>query len=61
MSRPIPDQAVEPGEPVVREAVAVPDHLVENVRLGRVQRHRVVPDVLSRMESPVREGAIEVL
>ena len=42
------------------EAVPVPDDLVQDVRLGRVERHRVVPDVLRRVEDPVREGAVEL-
>jgi hypothetical protein len=44
----------------VRQAVAVADDLVQDVRLGRVERQRVVPDVLRRVEDPVAERAVEL-
>jgi hypothetical protein len=38
----------------------VADHLVDEVGLGRVQRHRAVADVLRRVEDAVAERAEEV-
>jgi hypothetical protein len=54
------------GEPVQLrerrrgEQVPVPEDLVDDVRLGRVQRHRGVAHVLRGVEDPLRQRAVEV-
>ena len=52
--------ALDRGEARAGEQVAVPDDLVDEVGLGRVQRHRAVADVLRRVEDAVAERAEEL-
>ena len=55
------------GEPLdlgdlrVGEQVPVPDHLVHDVRLGRVERRARVAQVLRRVEDAVGERAVELV
>ena len=56
----VPGRPVERGEPVVGQAVAVAEHLVQDVGLRRVERHRVVPDVLGGVEDPVGQRPVEL-
>ena len=55
------------GEPLdlgdlrVGEQVPVPDHLVDDVRLGRVERAARVAQVLRRVEDAVGERAVELV
>jgi len=51
---------VELGEGGCGEQVAVAEDLVDDVRLGGVEGHRRVPDVLGGVEDPLRERAVEL-
>src|SRR3954447_10253360 len=53
-------QQVELGELRRREQVAVADHLVDQIGLGRVEGSGRVADVLRRVEYPVGERAVEL-
>jgi hypothetical protein len=55
-----PGQLVERGEVGVGERVRVPDDLVDQVGLGRVQRLGGVADVLGRVELPRAERGEEL-
>src|SRR5262249_24340593 len=57
--RRLPEQAVDARELAVGEERRVTDELVDDVRLGRVERQAVVPDVLRREEAPGGELAHE--
>ena len=56
----VPGRPVQRGEPVVGQAVAVTEHLVQHVGLGGVERDRVVPDVLGGVEDPVGQRPVEL-
>ena len=56
----LPGDPVERGEPVVRETVAVAEHLVQHVGLRGVERDRVMPHVLGGVEDAVGQRAVEV-
>ena len=49
------------GDPRVGQQVPVPDHLVHDVGLGRVERRARVAQVLRRVEDAVGERAVELL
>ena len=55
-----PGLALDLGEARRGEQVAVADHLVDEVGLGRVERHAPVADVLRRVEHAVAERAVEL-
>ena len=59
-SRRLAGRDVELGVRRLRERDGVPDDLVHDVGLGRVERHRVVADVLRRPEVAVGQRAVEV-
>ena len=56
-----PERPAEADEIGVHQGRTVPDHLVHDVGLGRVERSRVVPHVLSREEHPIIEVVHEDL
>src|SRR4051794_26856396 len=53
-------EALELGEARAREHVPVADDLVDDVRLGRVERLGGMADVLRRVEDAMRERAVEL-
>ena len=59
-ARRLAGEPVELGELAVGEQVAVADHLVDQVGLGRVERRRGMADVLGRVELAVGEVAVEL-
>ena len=46
-------QPVQSRETIMSQAIAVADHLVDQIGLWRVERHGVVPDVLGGVENSV--------
>jgi hypothetical protein len=59
-ARRLAGRLLDRGEALAGQHVAVADDLVDDVRLGRVERRGRVTDVLGRVEDPVGEGAVEL-